>query len=80
MQERQIRLANAHEVSEFVQAAGKCDFDIDVYYNHVFVDGKSMLGVMGLDLTRVLNVKFSGHNDRLEEVLNKYAVSMNTAA
>ena len=30
MIERKIRLSDTEEVKEFVRAAGKCDFDIDV--------------------------------------------------
>ena len=33
MIERKIRLSDTEEVKEFVRAAGKCDFDIDVCYN-----------------------------------------------
>ena len=36
------------EVKEFVAAATKCDFDIDVTYNRVVIDAKSILGVLGL--------------------------------
>ena len=33
MIERKIRLTDTEEVKDFVRAAGKCDFDIDVCYN-----------------------------------------------
>ena len=32
----------------FVRAAENCPFEIDVCYNHVCVDGKSFLGLMGI--------------------------------
>ena len=35
-------------------SAGKCDFDIDVFYNRIIIDAKSILGVLSMDLTRVL--------------------------
>lgn len=42
------------EVQEFVNEASRYDFDIDIAYNSYVVDAKSILGVYGLDLTRVL--------------------------
>ena len=61
------------EVKEFVQAAEKCDFDIDVFYNRIIIDAKSMLGVLSLDLSRELTVKYGGKNNAFENVLCKYA-------
>ena len=31
MIERKIRLTDTEEVKDFVRAAGKCDFDIDIF-------------------------------------------------
>ena len=42
------------DVKEFVAAATKCDFDIDVTYNKVIVDAKSFLGVLSLASLPVL--------------------------
>ena len=61
------------EVKEFVHAAEKCDFDIDVFYNSIIIDAKSMLGVLSLDLSRELTVKYGGKNNAFENVLCKYA-------
>ena len=61
------------EVKEFVHAAEKCDFDIDVFYNRIIIDAKSMLGVLSLDLSRELTVKYGGKNNTFENVLCKYA-------
>ena len=54
-------------------AAEKCDFDIDVFYNRIIIDAKSMLGVLSLDLSRELTVKYGGKNNAFENVLCKYA-------
>ena len=32
MLEKRIRLREVNEVIEFVCAAGKCEFDVDIYY------------------------------------------------
>ena len=73
--ERHIKLKEAQDVKEFVQAAGKCDFDIDIFYNRVIVDAKSMLGVLSLDLSQKLTVKYSGMDQHFENTLQKFAVA-----
>lgn len=73
--EKRIKLTEMEDVKEFVQAAGNCDFDVDISYNRVIIDAKSMLGVLSLDLTRELTVKYGGNNMQFENVLNKYATA-----
>lgn len=41
------------EVKDFVAAASKCEFDVDIAYNRYIVDAKSIVGVL------VLDIKFS---------------------
>ena len=50
MIERKIRLTDTEEVKDFVRAAGKCDFDIDVCYNRAVIDAKSLLGMLYLNV------------------------------
>ncbi len=69
----QIKLSAAEDVKEFVRAAGQCDFDIDVFYNRVVIDAKSILGVFSLDLTQPLTVQYDGSNDNFEKTLKKFA-------
>lgn len=76
METRKIRLTQVNEVKEFVDAASGCDFDVDIFYNRVVVDAKSLLGVMSLDLTRVLSVSCQGYNSNFEHTLNKFASYM----
>ena len=59
MCQKQIKLNAKEDVQEFVKAAGKCDFDIDVFYNRIIIDAKSILGVLSMDRTRVLTVPVS---------------------
>lgn len=68
-----IKLSPA-EVKDFVRAAEKCDFDVDISYGHVVVDAKSILGILGLDLTRKLTVSFFGKNEAFESYLESFAV------
>ena len=50
MEEIKIRLTTAEEVREFVRAARKCEFDVDISYGRAVVDGKSIMGIFSLDL------------------------------
>ena len=63
------------QVKDFVNAATKCDFDIDIYYNRYVVDAKSILGVFGLDLTQTLTVEYRGYNSDFENFLQKLAIA-----
>ncbi len=73
MQECKIRLG-WEEVSEFVQKASKCDFDIDIFYNRFVIDAKSILGVLGLDFNQVLTVRYGGQNTDFNMMLKRLAV------
>ena len=75
MKTSKIKLNEASEVEEFVKAAGKCDFDIDIFYNRVIIDAKSILGVLGLDLGRVLTVTCHGESQKFDNFLQQYAVA-----
>ncbi|WP_242980481.1 HPr family phosphocarrier protein [Blautia argi] len=44
MEEMKIRLTKADDVREFVRAARKCEFDVDISYERAVVDGKSIIG------------------------------------
>ena len=44
MEEKRIKLTSVAAAKDFVIRASKCDFDIDVYYNRVIIDAKSLLG------------------------------------
>lgn len=74
MVEHQVRLNAAEDVREFVNAASKCDFDIDIFYNRIIIDAKSILGILSMDLTKNLTVKCYGENPHFNEVIAKFAV------
>ncbi|WP_394525892.1 HPr family phosphocarrier protein [Lacrimispora sp. JR3] len=80
MKQFKIMLPTVAEAKEFVAAAGKCEFDIDVYYNRVTIDAKSILGVLSLDLTKVLTVELHGEDADFEAFLQKKAPENTSAA
>lgn len=74
--EIKIRLFTMSQVKEFVRFAEQCDYDIDISYNRVVIDAKSILGILSMDLSKVLTVKCYGED--CEEFFNnigKFTVS-----
>ena len=74
MRTHKIRL-RVDEVKEFVAAATRCDFDIDISYNRFVVDAKSIVGVLGLDLNQILTVSYNGYDQEFEDYLNHFALA-----
>lgn len=80
MKEKKIMIPTMAEAKRFVDAATRCDFDIDVFYNRVTIDAKSILGVLSLDLARVLTVQFNGADEGFEEYLETITPEANVSA
>ena len=79
MKQKRILLPTIDDAKMFVAAATQCDVDIDVYYNRVVIDAKSILGVLSLDLRNVLTVQYDGENEAFEAFLEKMAVKRTAA-
>jgi len=58
-------------VQEFVKAADKCSFHVDIQNGETLIDAKSIMGVMSLDLTQELVVVYDEAEPELEQVLVK---------
>jgi hypothetical protein len=63
------------EVEKFVNMANRCDFDIDIAYNHYVVDAKSILGVFGLDFSQALTVTCNGFDEEFEGYLHRFSLA-----
>ena len=74
MMQHKIKL-RPDEVNEFVAAATKCLFDVDIFYNSFIVDAKSIIGVLGLNFNQVLTVSCNGYDADFEKYLQKFAVA-----
>ena len=74
MTEYKIRLKQ-NDVADFVHAAESCDCDVDIFYNRFIFDAKSILGVLSLDLTKVLTVRMPEKVAHFEKQIAKYQVA-----
>ncbi len=75
MATQKIRLTSAADVITFVKAAEKCRHDVDVSYNRVVIDAKSLVGVMSLDLRHTLTVRYSEDEHSFTTALSQFMVT-----
>lgn len=80
MKEKKIMIPTMADAKRFVDEATRCDFDIDVFYNRVTIDAKSILGVLSLDLAKILTVQFNGEDETFEEYLETISPQANASA
>ena len=80
MKEKKILLTSIEEAKRFVTEASRCDYDVDVFYNRFTIDAKSILGVLSLDLARVLTVQMNGENEEFEAYLETISPDSCTTA
>ena len=72
-----IRLENAKDAEEFVNAAAKCGGDIDLHSGVVYIDGKSLLGVLAMGIKREMHVHMSSTevDPSFAKVIQKFAIA-----
>ena len=68
MKQKRILLPTIDDAKMFVAAATQCDFDIDVYYNRVVIDAKSIMGIFSLDLSKPIDLNIHA-DDNVEEIM-----------
>ncbi|SFL52233.1 hypothetical protein SAMN05216390_13915 [Lachnospiraceae bacterium KH1T2] len=70
-----INLKNEKQIKEFCNINAKSECDIDVEKGRGYIDGKSILGVLSLNLMKPIQVFLFGDDERIEELENQYKVS-----
>ncbi len=80
MREKKIKIDSIYDAKELVALANKCDFDIDVYYNRIAIDGKSIIGVLSIDFNYPISVQYNGENAEFESFLDAHSYDKHTAA
>lgn len=75
MKEYKISLAAINDVKEFVNKVMKYDFDVDLISGRYAIDGKSIMGIFSLDLSKPIELKV--HTDdtaEFEKDIEKFIV------
>ena len=70
-----IRLNTLDDVQEFVGAASKCDFDIDLKYRQILIDAKSLLGVIGIGTNNDFKVCYMCDDQAFDNDVDKFTVA-----
>ncbi len=74
MHVKKVRFGAASDVIEFVRAATKCTHDVDVRFNHIVIDAKSLIGVMSISLGHILTVSYDEADSHLGHEIEQFAV------
>ena len=74
--EKKIRLNAINDVKEFVNIVSKgCAYDVDVQSGSYIVDGKSLMGIFSLDLSKTIKVVFHVNSESdIPVELNKFFI------
>ena len=56
MLEKNIRLGSIEQVKSFVNIAMSKDFEVDLYSGKYIVNGKSIMGIFSIDLTKPIKM------------------------
>ena len=71
-----IRLENTQDAEEFVRAATLCGGDVDLHSGVVYIDGKSLLGVLAMGIKRDMDVYVADHVDKtFKSAIKKFVVA-----
>lgn len=70
-----VMIPTVQDAKEFVNSVSKAIGFVDVGHNSYCVDGKSILGVLSLDLSKELDVQcFEDEAEHVHELISKWEV------
>lgn len=73
MVETRIDLSKVADVNLFVNLASKCQNDVTLYSGKYIVDGKSLMGVFSLDLSKPIKMEIEGEiPDEVKEGMKQF--------
>lgn len=66
-QQVKVKFSNVGQIQRFVNVIDKIDTDFDLGDGHRIVDAKSILGVMALDLSEPLPLRYYSEDENIKE-------------
>ena len=75
MSRLKVKFTTPREVADFVNRVERYPYAMDLSRGSVVVDAKSLLGVLSLDLTRVLTVSMNGRDAEFESYLDELKIA-----
>ncbi|MDE6926338.1 MAG: HPr family phosphocarrier protein [Acetatifactor sp.] len=67
MQQVNVRFHNVDQIRQFINIIDKIDANFDLGSGHRIVDAKSILGVLALDLSGPLRLRYHSNEAGIEE-------------
>ena len=66
-----IKINDIEAANKLVSAAVRCPFDIDIVSKgKIFIDAKSILGVLSLGIEEPLELKYEGYDENFESIVS----------
>ena len=65
----QVLINTIDKIKEFVYIAGKIDEELDLVSDRYIINGKSILGIFSLNLSRPVQLTIYAEGSRFEEIL-----------
>lgn len=75
MQQVHIQFSNVEQVRQFVNSIDKIDASFDLGSGRRIVDAKSILGVMALDLSGPLQLRYHSDDKGIRDIIAPYLCS-----
>ena len=75
MQQVHIKFSNVEQVRQFVNSIDKIDANFDLGSGHKIVDANSILGVMALDLSGPLQLRYNSDDKEIENIISPFMYS-----
>lgn len=72
MQQMKVKFSNIEQVKQFVNVIDKYDVDFDLGSGQRIVDAKSILGVMALDFSKPLCLRYDSEDLSIKEQITPF--------
>lgn len=73
MKHMRYTFSTVEELVAFVIKAEKCSFSIEVIYDHLVIDGKSLMGIMAIGIGRQVEIICHDETASPEELVSHAA-------
>lgn len=74
MIDKMIRFKNIEDAKDLVRLASSLDFDINLSYDKLVIDAKSIMGVLSMDLKRDFHLQYNGNSEELEKFAEDHKI------
>lgn len=70
-----VSLENEKKIKKFISANSTSACQVDVRSGHSYIDGKSIIGLLSLNLLKPLHVSLIGDSKKISALIDRYEES-----